>query len=80
MISQEAITKLRASYKAYLESELGKVDVFTPALKALEGKRKGIVLPIAVEAVHDPETGVVSETLREVARASVQTPEGFVSG
>lgn len=38
-----------------------------------------MVLPSSDDATHNPETGVPIDTLKEVARASVAVPEGFVS-
>ncbi|KAL5522783.1 hypothetical protein ACEPAG_8801 [Sanghuangporus baumii] len=77
VISQEDISKLRSSYKAYLDSELQKAESFNPVISSCRGKWKDMVLPIINEAVHDPETGVASEKLKDIGRASVQIPESF---
>ncbi|EJC99190.1 dehydrogenase E1 and transketolase domain-containing protein 1 [Fomitiporia mediterranea MF3/22] len=77
VISSEDISQLRSSYKAHLESELQAAESFKPALNTLGGKWKQMVLPVSPEAIRDPETGVALETLKDVARASVEAPEGF---
>lgn len=80
VISKDDVSQLRTSYKAQLDSELAKADSFTPHLNVLQGKKwKGMVLPASDDATHNPETGVPIDTLKEVARASVAVPEGFVS-
>lgn len=80
VIRQEEILDLRSSYKAHLGAELSKADAFVPTLNVLKDKWSGMVLPNSTEAVRDPETGAALETLKEVGRASVQVPEGFVNG
>jgi probable 2-oxoglutarate dehydrogenase E1 component DHKTD1 len=44
----------------------------------LEGQWKGVVWPASAEAAHDPVTGVDVDILKDIGRASVKVPEGFV--
>ncbi|THH09666.1 hypothetical protein EW145_g1851 [Phellinidium pouzarii] len=77
VITQEDIVNLRSSYKAHLDSELAKSDSVMPVLKALSGKWEGMVVPNSVDAIRDPETGFLLETLKDVGRASTEVPDGF---
>lgn len=45
----------------------------------LKGEWKGLVWPGSPEAVREPETGVDTETLVKVGKASTCVPGGFVS-
>lgn len=47
-------------------------------MHSLNGKWKGMVLPENDDAIHDPETGISADRLREVGLASVEVPSGFV--
>ena len=43
-------------------------------------KKETIGWPHSPAAVHDPETGVALEKLRELGERSVKLPDGFVGG
>lgn len=76
---------MRGEYKAHLDSELQKVNAsdgrFTPVYPSLlEGQWKGMVWPQTADADHDPVTGVEKDVLEKVGKASIKTPDDFVSG
>jgi len=62
-----------------LNAALIDVDGFTAESEMLGGKWKDMVWPASPEANPNPETGLPTERLAEVAKASVQLPESFVS-
>lgn len=78
ILTPEDINAVRSSYKGHLESELAKVPSYAPSASMLEGQWKGMVWPASAEAVYDPVTGVDVNTLKDIGRASVKVPEGFV--
>lgn len=49
-----------------------------PQESMLKEQWSGMVWPADPKAQHDPDTGVDSETLQKVGKASVTVPEGFV--
>lgn len=84
VITAADISRVRGDYKAHLDAELTKVTSangsFTPAYPSLEERQwQGMVWPQSDAAEHDPVTGVEKEVLDMVGRASVKTPENFVS-
>lgn len=79
MLTAEAAAQVREEHKAHLEAELARVEAYQPKAKMLKEQWAGCVWPASKEAVHNPETGVREEVLRDVARASVSVPDGFVS-
>ena len=79
VISLNDVATLRSTYKAYLESELEKSASFKPQSLKLDGKWNDMVLPVSANATRNPDTGVSIDILKNVGRASVEVPEGFVS-
>ncbi|KAF8957827.1 Transketolase, pyrimidine binding domain-containing protein [Flammula alnicola] len=77
ILTPEAISSVRGSYKTHLEAELAKVPSYFPFASMLEEQWNGMVWPASVEAEHDPVTGVDREILERVGKASVTVPEGF---
>lgn len=70
---------MRASYKAHLEAELAKVPQYRPSPESMfKNQWSGMVWPADAKAQHDPDTGVDSDVLQTVGKASVTVPEGFV--
>lgn len=49
-----------------------------PSASMLEKQWKGMVWPASSSADRNPETGVLEEQLKEVGRASIKIPDGFV--
>ncbi|KAG6871746.1 hypothetical protein C0995_000516 [Termitomyces sp. Mi166 len=87
ILDDHAIASIRTAYKSHLESELARVPSYEPdASVLLRDQWAGMVWPNSnsndnsreAVPVFDPETGVREQTLREVGRASVCVPEGFV--
>lgn len=72
-------SEIRKSYNAQLEEELAAVEDFKPKSEMLEGKWSNLVWPAGSKASHDPDTGVSENHLKEVGKASVTLPDGFVS-
>jgi probable 2-oxoglutarate dehydrogenase E1 component DHKTD1 len=79
VIAEEEAAEWRKSYEDWLAGCLGEVEGWKAKSEMLEGKWSGMVWPSSGEAVHDPATGVEVDTLKEVAAASVDLPESFVS-
>lgn len=69
----------REKYLDKLNAALIDVDGFAPESEMLAGKWKDLVWPASGAANPDPETGLPTERLAEVAKASVTLPESFVS-
>lgn len=78
MLNESDITELRTGYKTHLEGELAKVPGYVPTASVLEGQWKGITWPGSAAAEHTPKTGVSEDILRQVGKASVEIPNGFV--
>ena len=79
VLSQESATTLRASYKGHLNSELTQADSYEPQVSMLQNQWTGLVWPASDQAERNPNTGIDTETLRRVGKASVHYGEGFVS-
>ncbi|KAI0719660.1 dehydrogenase E1 and transketolase domain-containing protein 1 [Fomitopsis betulina] len=80
VLTEEAATAIRASYKSFLTSELeaaGSRAPVKPDAVMFKGSWSGMVWPANPDALHDPETGVDHETLLRVGRASVTVPDDF---
>ncbi|KAG1729579.1 thiamine diphosphate-binding protein [Suillus lakei] len=76
VISLEAARAIRDSYKASLNTALTDVASYVPPPMSFEGAWKGMVWP-ASPAASQEETGVSSDVLRDVGKASVHVPEEF---
>ena len=68
----------RQKYDQQLEEDLEKVDGYSAKSEMLEGKWSKLVWPSTNQAMHDPETGLAEEELKDVAKASVELPDTFV--
>ncbi|KAJ7095767.1 Transketolase, pyrimidine binding domain-containing protein [Mycena belliarum] len=71
------IAAVRSAYKHELDAALSRVSSHAPSASMLEKQWQGMVWPASSAAERDPETGVEPEQLKEVARASVEIPDGF---
>ncbi|KAL0960260.1 hypothetical protein HGRIS_011890 [Hohenbuehelia grisea] len=80
------VDKVRTSYKQHLTEELTKADGFKATTAMIPGQPtgmfagqwKGIVWPASAEAERNPDTGVDTDVLAKIGKASVTVPEGFV--
>lgn len=79
ILSQESVSGLRTSYKDHLNSELAQADSYQPQASMLQKQWSGIVWPASDEALRHPDTGVDSDTLKTVGKASVSYGDGIVS-
>lgn len=77
-MTAEDIMSLRTDYKAYLDTALTQVPSYHPESNMLQKQWQSMVWPFSTQAVHSPDTGVSSETLETLAKASVDVPTGFV--
>lgn len=68
----------RAKYQSQLTEALEQAQDFKPTSEMLGGKWKDIVWPATSAADPDPETGLPTDRLAEVGRASVSLPDSFV--
>lgn len=79
VMTAEEITEARKSYKTFLEERLAAVPFFKPAVPTPNDQWREMVWPVSEMAKKDPDTGVSTEVLRDVGKASVTIPsEGFV--
>lgn len=78
VLTQEAATDVRTTYKSYLEEQLSKVDSYTPHAFMLQDHWAGMVWPTSEDAIRNPDTGVAVDVLKGVGTASVKVPDGFV--
>ncbi|KAF5310667.1 hypothetical protein D9619_007724 [Psilocybe cf. subviscida] len=77
-LTTEFLDSVRASYKSHLEAELAKVPEYKPSPESMfKNQWSGMVWPADAKAQHDPDTGVDSDILQKVGKASVTVPEGF---
>ncbi|TFY68504.1 hypothetical protein EVJ58_g984 [Rhodofomes roseus] len=80
VMTEDAATAVRSSYKSLLASELEAADSRPPVkvdAVMFQGSWAGMSWPASSDAVREPETGVDHETLLGVGRASVTVPDGF---
>lgn len=78
MISLEAAKAVRDGYKASLNTALMDVASYVPPPTRFEGAWKGMTWPASPDA-RQYDTGVSNTMLKEVGKASVHVPGGFVS-
>jgi len=78
VISLEAAKAVRDGYKASLNTALADVVSYVPPPLKFEGAWKGMVWPASPDA-REEDTGVTSAVLKDVGKASVHVPGGFVS-
>jgi hypothetical protein len=78
VISPEAAKAVRDDYKASLNAALTDVASYVPPPVRFEGAWKGMVWPASPDA-RQYGTGVSDTVLKEVGKASVHVPGGFVS-
>lgn len=79
-MSESQVAEYRKAYVEQLDAALSGVDTFKPKSEMLQGKWSQMVWPATSSAEHQPATGVASETLKEVGKASVTLPDSFVRG
>lgn len=86
-LSGDAALSIRNSYKATLTEALSASESYSPPFMKLEGHWSStnidghdtkLVWPGSPEA-QTFDTGIDADSLKEVGRASVAAPEGFVS-
>ncbi|KAI0070572.1 dehydrogenase E1 and transketolase domain-containing protein 1 [Panus rudis PR-1116 ss-1] len=81
ILTPEQASSIRTSYKSYLNDELAKAEDVVPSASMLEKQWNGISWPEhafkAGEEAVNPVTGVNTQVLKEVGKASVTVPEGF---
>ncbi|KAF9896549.1 hypothetical protein BX616_007240, partial [Lobosporangium transversale] len=75
ILTKAAIDDFRQSYFEKLEDDFSEIESYKPQADHLEHKWKGMTLP--TETVSKMDTGVDTEKMRGIGRASVVTPEGF---
>jgi probable 2-oxoglutarate dehydrogenase E1 component DHKTD1 len=80
VLDAAGISEMRTAYKDKLEEELKASETYEPVADHLQNQWSEMVWPGAEDAIRDPETGVGEDTLKQVAKASVAVPTGFVSG
>lgn len=80
VLTPEAATQLRSDYKEYLNAELAAIDSYVPPALEHQAQWTGVVWPSSKDAQANPDTGVQEDVLKEVGKASVTVPEGFVRG
>jgi probable 2-oxoglutarate dehydrogenase E1 component DHKTD1 len=80
VLDPNKVSSIRTAYKSQLEAALAKVSSHEPSASMLGGQWWGMVWPAdASAAERSPETGVEQDLLKNIGRASVTVPEGFVS-
>jgi hypothetical protein len=67
------------AHKTRLENDLAGVTSYVPKTPVLKDQWAGIVWPTSPNALHDPETGVDLDILKEVGKSSVAVTDDFVS-
>jgi hypothetical protein len=81
VITADDITDLRVSHKTFLEQQLAAIESYKPHVPLLKSQWSGMVWPASKEAQHSPDTGVATDVLGKVGKASVTLPSrGFVRG
>jgi probable 2-oxoglutarate dehydrogenase E1 component DHKTD1 len=75
----EECKALGETYNKELESHLTDSSNFVPVRSAPNRRWQGIVWPASKDAIHEPETGVSTATLKEIGKASVKYQADFVS-
>jgi probable 2-oxoglutarate dehydrogenase E1 component DHKTD1 len=78
LVDKAADTDLRSQCTSELDAQLGQAHEFVPTADMLTSRWSGLVWPADEAAIRHPETGVEIETLRQIGRASVGLPAGFV--
>jgi 2-oxoglutarate dehydrogenase complex dehydrogenase (E1) component-like enzyme len=79
VLDRTKIAAIRTAHKSGLETALSRVSAYVPSASMLEKQWAGMVWPTSATAERNPATGVEQELLKDVGRASVNIPEGFVS-
>lgn len=70
---------MRQTARDHLDAQLAETPAYKPKADMLEGKWSSFVWPASREAQHSPDTGVETEVLQSVGKASVTLPPAFVS-
>jgi hypothetical protein len=78
-MTEDDLTDLRLSHKAYLEDQLSGVISYRPHIPLFENQWRSMVWPASEHADRFPETGVPEDILDKVGKASVTiSANGFV--
>ncbi|KAJ7644236.1 Transketolase, pyrimidine binding domain-containing protein [Roridomyces roridus] len=77
ILDPNEILSIRAAYKSELDAALARVSSHVPAASMLDKQWKDMVWPASSSADRNPATGVSSDQLKIIGKATVTIPNGF---